>query len=163
MNIYLESALEGKFKTLPIQPAGHRYKVMVSNENQDLIQLCGLDHWAFDSCGIVSLFSFARYNPAQNWWKEKENTEAFVKFLTNLKFPCDNWIPNEYIFALAGFQFKSNDKFSPAYMNHLVKHPKVRRLDRFTNKAHGPAHIYMFRLSINKDFSYLDKGVKGED
>lgn len=145
----------GESQSLPIQPAGSRFRVQTEHKG-DTVTLCGLDHWAFDSCGIISLFSFGRDWEACTWWEDKENTKEFIKFLDEISFK-DGWRPQEFVFALAGYQWKKDqNSYSGPYMHHLVADKRVRRMDRFTNKAHGPAHIYMFRLSFQKDFKYLD-------
>lgn len=155
MNFSL-NLLTGKYGSLPGQPAGGRFLITIPNQEGRVITVCTIDHWALDSCGLASLFGFGRDYEANEWWNNQENVEAFVTYLTTLAFPCDNWQPKEYIFSVATWQLKT-------YMNKLVSHPKVKRMDRFINKAHGPAHIYLYRLSIQEDFSYLNKTQKEEE
>lgn len=149
MNITLKPLNDGQ--RLPGQAAGGRFHVNVGE-----ITLCSLDHWALDSCGMVSLFAFTRDYNAPDWWRSEANTKEFIKFLKNVKF-SDGWDPKEFIFALADWQIKQTEStYTAPSMHHLIADPHVMKLDQFTNKAHGPSDIHLFRLSFGLDFDFLE-------
>jgi hypothetical protein len=74
----------------------------------------------------------------------EKHHEALFEFLKTAKAPNDTWCPQEFFLCLAANQL--------AYLPTMLKHPCVKEVDHFLNKAHGPYKLHLFRISIQKDF-----------
>lgn len=138
---------------LPGQPAGGRFQI-IWTKGELTHTLCGCDHWAFDSCAIMSLFGFSR-NLSESWWTE-EHTQEFVDYILSGKATAhlDYWKPGEVMFSLTDGQLHglyNHKKWSKPLAN-LALHPKVRLIDKFKNKSHGETIMWVFRLSLTEDF-----------
>jgi hypothetical protein len=105
-------------------------------------QVCIVEEWAFTSCGVGSLMNFGY----SNWWT-KENVDRLIELL--VKKPCHGiHLAKEFYFCLSSAQVSGGC----GDMNGLLKHPNVKFLDRYVNKAHGPCDMLLYRLSTQKDF-----------
>ena len=102
------------------------------------IKLCCIDTWGFDSCGVVNISQFA----ARETWPTI--VDDFFAWVFNEADGISGWAAKEAYFLLSSDQLRQY----PC----LVKHPNVRLRDKFTNKAHGPNTLFLFRYSENNDF-----------
>lgn len=105
-------------------------------ENGD--DFCSVHTWGFASCACYTLQGFHGYTSLS----EKEADE-FFKFLCEEK-PPSGWLPTEMYFLLTPPQV--------ATQIALVTHPNVRKVDSFTNKAHGGRLLSLYRYSKQMDF-----------
>jgi len=116
--------------------SGYTYpgkKGVVKNKKDHI--LCQIETWAFHSCACFLLQSF---EPIM----AHEDVHQFYEFLTgDLGL---TWQPNEIYFLLSDSQL---NRYSALY-----KRKDVKLRDRFTNKAHGPNDVYLFRYSKAGDF-----------
>jgi hypothetical protein len=114
----------------------------------DGVTLCEYQAWAFSCCGLASMYGF--HNHSYNWQGPnnyallEKHHEALFEFLKTAKAPNDTWCPQEFFLCLAANQL--------AYLPTMLKHPCVKEVDHFLNKAHGPYKLHLFRISIQKDF-----------
>ena len=104
---------------------------------KDGTQVCKIETWGFSSCACFILKSFSSYKigticPTEFW-----------NFITSTDHAL-SWYPNEVYFLLAQDQLPAWKKF--------YKHKGVKLRDRFTNKAHGPNDLFLFRYSKAGDF-----------
>lgn len=118
-------------------------------------KICEYVSWAFTSCAIdafqrLSYVAYADVNP----FNDKKIFEKLIEFLRT-KCPDNKhttWKPQEFYFCVDSGQLH--------YLKALTSHPKVRRVDKFTNKAHGPNDMHLFRLSIQEDFKRFTRKLK---
>lgn len=110
------------------------------------IALADYQHWAFDSCGVDSLFNLKTYGYTGI---DKTNMTLFEEYHPHLiEWLKTNspgiWKPQEYLMALSTTQTKQLPK--------MLQHPCVKEVDSFFNKAHGPNRIHIIRISCQQDF-----------
>jgi hypothetical protein len=103
--------------------------------NQKGYTICQIETWAFHSCACFLLQSFESTLLS-------EDVDKFFEYLTgDLGL---TWQPNEIYFLLSTTQL--------ARYSQLYKRKDVKLRDRFTNKAHGPNDVFLFRYSKAGDF-----------
>ena len=102
-------------------------------------RICSVHTWGFASCACYTLQGFNNFKILSE--------EQVVKFfeLLNTKEPSSEWIPTEIYFLLAPYQRNIHTA--------LTQHPSVRKVDSFTNKAHGESTMSLFRYSKQMDFT----------
>lgn len=111
-------------------------------------RLCRVNTWGFASCGVLCLDSFGYLDVKKE--EEKEFADKFFEFLSDVD--KDTWKPREAYMCLSDGQMNNQN-----WISALVKHPQVKRRDRFYNKSHGPNHMNLFRWSKAKDFKRVMK------
>lgn len=103
-----------------------------------------LEEWSLNSCAMANFHKF------DGWQSPKAlndplTVDALLKYLReNKDVWYHNWRPREYLFLFSANQIKLFKGF--------IKNPKVKLIDRWANKSHGPNDIYLFRLSEDQDF-----------
>jgi hypothetical protein len=106
------------------------------------MHFCSFTEWVLGSCGAASLQGFGSYPITPI-------TPEVASELFNLVCDLDihkAWHSHEIIFLLSTMQ-KTAGEFTG-----LVNHPNVRVVDHFTNKAHGPNDLFLYRYSKTGDF-----------
>ncbi len=109
-------------------------------------RVCQRQHWALASCGLSGLARFSDYG---GLFSVGDDLDEFFRFLNRAVTKVedhyiDEWRAGEFIFALSDPQTES--------FKALVSHPQVRLLDRWYNKAHGPNHMHLYKLSLPPEF-----------
>ena len=123
-------------------PGGHFRWIKYKDETGFSITLCLRQHWSLGGCGTAALQKFSR----SSFWNERKNIDALIEFLHEPLPDIDEWQMDEFLFTLTNLQL-------PRYAA-LVEHPLVKQIDQWTNKAHGPSDICLFRLSIQGDWKW---------
>jgi hypothetical protein len=82
------------------------------------------------------------YHPSVPWTTEL--VDALIEWFKTVKGAEGGWAWREALFCITAYQRDC--------LQGLVKHPNVKLIDRFTNKAHGDTPMYLYRLSVDKDF-----------
>lgn len=98
--------------------------------------LCNIETWGMHSCGV---FILKKWNSSIKY----VDLDAFFAFVAELD---EDWQPEEAYFLL------STTQLGFSWSEKLVTHPCVKQVDKFTNKAHGPNTVFLFRWSAAKDF-----------
>lgn len=111
--------------------------------------ICFVETWGFNSCAVLNLRSFRALNSELS---KKFSADDFFAFLREVHKP--SWAPREAYFLVSDTQLKSNE-----WLKKIVRHPNVKRKDRFENKAHGPNHVHLFRWSDKHDFERVRRYV----
>lgn len=114
---------------------GKKGKVMWNKRS-----ICKIETWAFRSCACFLLQDWDSVE-VSNWSKDISN--SFWEFITK-KHENLTWHPEEVYFLISDSQKK--------FLKPLWKRKEVRLRDRFTNKAHGPNDVYLFRYSKAGDW-----------
>lgn len=100
------------------------------------VRVCFISDWALSSCAAHGLMHWNRCLtfPVKDFWD-------FVSKINQ------NWNPQEAYFLLSSSQLE--------FLNFqsLVKDSRVKQVDSFENKAHGPNRVFLFRFSHNGDFT----------
>lgn len=99
---------------------------------------CTVHTWGFSSCACYTLQRFSSYDVLS-----EQQADDFFTLLCTEKSPTD-WLPTEMYFLLTPQQVNLHTM--------LVSHPNVRKVDSFTNKAHGGRLVSLFRYSKQMDF-----------
>lgn len=123
-------------------PGGHFRWIKYKDEYGGSQTLCLRQHWSLGGCGTAALQKFSY----STFWREKEKIDALIEFLHEPVADIDEWQIDEFLFTLTNTQ-----------LNHytaLINHPLVKQIDQWTNKAHGPSDICLFRLSIQGDWKW---------
>ena len=99
-------------------------------------RVCFISDWAMNSCAAHALMRWNRSItfPVKEFWD-------FVSKINK------NWNPQEAYFLLSSGQLELTQ------FSKLVKDERVKQVDSFLNKAHGPNRVMLFRFSEQKDFS----------
>ncbi|CAB4240668.1 hypothetical protein UFOVP39_42 [uncultured Caudovirales phage] len=105
--------------------------------NKDNVKVCEIETWGFNSCACFILKAFAYQG------EKLIDTDEFWKFVTSKDHDL-NWYPDEVYLLLSTEQLPKWRK--------LYKRKDVRLRDRFTNKAHGPCDLFLFRYSKAGDW-----------
>lgn len=124
-----------KWKDTDYTYPGKRGRVLLNDKT-----ICEIETWAFHSCAC---FLLQKWNTSEiiNWTK-KQGTE-FWEFLTAHDYSL-TWYPDEIYFLIS-------DSQKPC-LRPVWRRKEVRLRDRFTNKAHGPNDVYLFRYSKAGDW-----------
>jgi hypothetical protein len=116
------------------------------------IILCQIEEWLFASCAVHGFSELNIYNPRSYddpLWSTKL-VNALVVWLGETKTGAQgSWPWREALFCIT-----PNQKY---HLTALVKHPNVKLIDTFTNKAHGGNLMHLYRLSVDKDFKHANK------
>lgn len=121
------------------QSSGSVGKICFKREEGLKKHLCFLNTWAFSSCAAFSIQNFA------NCKLSIEEVDALFEFLNSRE--CSTcWSPQEVYFLLSPNQVINEQGQA------LSNHPNVKKVDTFTNKAHGGNKMSLFRYSLDKDF-----------
>lgn len=120
----------------------HRvYQVSVTTKEYPETQqpICKVQSWLMSSCAAMSI-------------QDIVNVYGLGEVDTLFSYLCqeqwdDLWNPNEIYFLLTGRQTAGGVGAL------LTKHPNVRKVDSFSNKAHGGATMNLYRYSKANDFS----------
>lgn len=113
--------------------------------------VCDYVSWSFTSCGIDS-FQRMNTDPINaGVFNDQEKFNALCEFLEENSPPHAGWEPKEFYACLSTTQ-KSSGNF-----NILINDERVKEVDTFMNKAHGPNAMHLFRLSLEKDFPKMEK------
>lgn len=127
------------------QSSGSIGKICLTRPDAGKQYLCYLNTWAFSSCAAFSLQNFG------NSALSKEEVDGLFIFLNSEE--CNTcWSPEEVYFMLSAYQLGTHQG------QNLSKHLNVKKVDSFSNKAHGPNSVYLFRYSLAKDFP-LNEGT----
>lgn len=106
--------------------------------------MCRVESWAFTSCGIGAL---TQLNNAK--FSSMDEVSAFFNFVcANI---AEDWTPNEFYFLVSDHQLEWGTSIPL-----MVKHPNVKKRDKFYNKAHGPNWLHLYRYSKDADFPALN-------
>ena len=126
------------------------FEIVASGGPYNHTYLIGIEkQWSMNCCGLHELYNVLSGPP---WWStatQKDITSLF-DWLNTRKVNTNTWRAKEWILCLSKDQVNEE-------MKRFVKHPKVRLLDKFRNKAHGPSSIYLYRYSMEKDFEHVEK------
>jgi hypothetical protein len=132
--------VEGKKKS---NYSGCFSKLMCNGE-----PLCNMEEWLFQSCAVHGMSGMTdHYHPSVPWTTKL--VDALLEWFKEVKGAQGGWPWREVLFCITAHQ---RDQ-----LQGLVKHPNVKLIDRFTNKAHGGAIMYLYRLSVEKDFKRVNK------
>lgn len=104
------------------------------------IRVCKVEEWAFSSCATLAFYSLSMN---LKWWT-KENIDKLVMSLPNLH-SYSGYAAQEVYLQPSDTQKKM---LPPAFFEH----PNIKEIDSYTNKAHGPNKVYLYRISAAKDF-----------
>lgn len=121
-------------KDVPGHSSGVNGRILL--ENGDVF--CSVHTWGFSSCACYTLQRFHNYRSLS-----EEEVDKFFKFLCEEE-PPSGWLPTEMYFLLSSSQV--------VFHTSLVSHPNVRKVDSFTNKAHGGRLLSLYRYSKQMDF-----------
>ena len=105
--------------------------------NKDNVKVCEIETWGFNSCACFILKAFAYQG------EKLVDADEFWKFVTSKDHDL-NWYPDEVYLLLSTEQLPK--------WRQLYKRKDVRLRDRFTNKAHGPCDLFLFRYSKAEDW-----------
>jgi hypothetical protein len=156
---------EFKFSPHPSEPAqiyksGGLFCLMLGER-----VLCDYTHWGFDSCGIDLLHNFKSYayhglTAAErrdlydkgkmiptNFDLFRDNFDELCKFLYNTS--PRNYRPQEFLMAISDMQVTS--------FGSVLNDDRIKEVDRWENKSHGPSDIHLYRISLKKDFKFHDQ------
>lgn len=143
---------EYKFRASQPGKSGGLFYVCINGST-----VCEAEHWAFTSCGVATLFNFKQYNWMQpriakpgggfitNWDFLEEHHDALFQWMQSACFGSDTYIPKEFLMALSDMQV--------CMLPKMLAHRKVRLVDQFMNKSHGPSAINIYRISCLEDFN----------
>ncbi len=113
-----------------------------------------MEQWTHQSCAIYSLMQFGT-GTSSVVFNDKKLTDEFIEWLGEGSWKKDThsitYNAHEYLFTLSG------DTWGDPYPA-LLKHPCVKNIDHWSNKAHGGHRINLYRLSIKKDFKHGNYG-----
>lgn len=129
--------------------SGYSKLIVVPREGQNDWRMCHVHTWGFSSCAVMHLQGF-QILPED--LQKKFDIEQFLDFLKLID--DTSWKPQEAMFLLSDQQLNH-----ASWYKTLCKHPNVKRIDRFENKAHGPNHVNLFRWSAKNDFKRVRKYV----
>lgn len=105
------------------------------------------EEWGFRCCGANLFYGFSY---ATSLLDSKEKIDALIKFLKVYDSPhSSSYRAKETYFCITDTQKE--------HLTALIEHPNVRHLDRYLNKAHGPEHMNLYRLSCSGDFNLIPK------
>jgi hypothetical protein len=104
--------------------------------------ICEYQSWAFSSCGLATLYGFKNFHRYE--FLNDHHEELFQWLEHNIPPNGGRWKCQEYLMALSTKQ--------QGLLLPMLKHPCVREVDHFLNKAHGPNYIHLYRMSLQKDF-----------
>jgi hypothetical protein len=110
-------------------------------------ELCNMEEWMFRSCAVHGMSSFSSYYYNTGWTTEL--VDALIEWFKTVKGAEGGWAWREALFCVTDKQ--------QYYLTGLIKHPNVKLIDRFTNKAHGNTPMFLYRLSVEKDFKRVNK------
>lgn len=100
-------------------------------------RVCTVRSWGFYSCAVLLLQE----------WSGSISLVDLDKFFDFVAEQDDDWQPEEAYFLL------SSTQMARPWAQALRDHECVKQIDKFTNKAHGPNTVFLFRWSAAKDFS----------
>ena len=103
--------------------------------------VCDVEEWAFRSCAV---FIFQGLTIQSDWWSS-ENIDRLVAYLPDMR--CQSCYCPAEVYLLV-----SSGKGQSSLLGVLRTHPNIKEVDHFTNKAHGPNTVHLFRISAAKDF-----------
>jgi hypothetical protein len=113
--------------------------------------ICDYIHWGFACCGLDIMQNFKSYHYQHgvpdfanktNCDILNENVEELVKFIWDNSL--DTWKAREVYMLLSSTQINQ--------LHQFLQDPHIKLLDKFTNKAHGPCDMHLYRLSTGSDF-----------
>jgi hypothetical protein len=106
-------------------------------------RLCKVETWLFASCAVHGFKYMIGLVP----WTTKLIDDLIVWLQTDeAKEQVENgWPFREVLFCITQGQ--------QTFCKALINHSNVKQIDTFTNKAHGGTRMFLYRLSIAKDFS----------
>lgn len=104
-------------------------------------RVCNAEEWAFHSCGTMMFYNMS-INP--NWWT-KANIDRVIQALPVLSTGKSSYKAQEVYLQISSGQLKN-------YFQAFLTHPNIKEVDVYTNKAHGPHKLHLFRISATKDF-----------
>lgn len=103
-------------------------------------KLCTLRTWAFDSCGIWELHgmwgALGLCKSAQDLVDFCQNIETAYKYMPNRP---DSWFASEFLLSLS-------ESIHPGWLKE--GHQKIKCIDSFLNRAHGPNKLFLYRISL---------------
>jgi hypothetical protein len=117
---------------------GSSYHANILMDGKFLIHVTS---WAWHSCAAGGLDGFS-FVPL---WNNRKKVDQLLEWLGTHQLSSYN--SREYHFLLSSIQKKSK------YYDAFIKHPKVRLIDAYSNKAHTGNLVYVYRLSLNEDFN----------
>jgi hypothetical protein len=110
--------------------------------------LCNMEEWLFRSCAVHGLSNFSvYYHPDVPW--STELVDALIEWFKTMKGAEGGWAWREALFCVTEYQ--------RGPLLALIEHSNVKLIDRFTNKAHGDTPMFLYRLSVEKDFKRVNK------
>lgn len=115
--------------------------------------LCYYEAWAFKSCGAAALVGFNQSYPTWDGWNDTAKVEALVEFLRN-NIPLGTHNAQEFYFLLSSSQMESGN------FSALVSSEYVKQVDSYKKKPYGGTPLYLYRLSVQKDFAFDKKKTK---
>jgi hypothetical protein len=110
-------------------------------------ELCNMEEWMFRSCAVHGLSGFDYHYHELAW--SVELVDALIEWFKTVKGAEGGWAWREVLFCITKYQRNG--------LKGLIEHPNVKLIDRFTNKAHGNTPMYLYRLSVDKDFKHANK------
>jgi hypothetical protein len=111
-------------------------------------RLCRMEEWLFHSCAVHGMAGMTDYyHPSVPWTTEL--VDALIHWFKEVNGAQGGWAWREALFCIT--------KHQREYLKGLIEHPNVKLIDRFTNKAHGDTPMYLYRLSVDKDFKHVNK------
>jgi hypothetical protein len=108
-------------------------------------RLCDIEEWMFRSCAV---HGFNNFDWASTSWTTVK-IDALLVWFQEVKGAQGGWPWREVLFCITPSQKNQ--------LQALIKHPNVKLIDRFTNKAHGDNLMHLYRLSVEKDFKRVNK------
>ena len=110
-------------------------------------------YWAFSGCGSAILTNlgncWGEAAAKQHFWNDKKKLNALVKWLKNNQ-PTEGHNAEEFYILLSEGQDESGG------FEAFKKHPNVKLVDKYKKKPYGGTPLYLYRLSLQKDFDGLD-------
>jgi hypothetical protein len=121
--------------------SGHTYDLYYK---EDKIPRCQFITWGFRSCAAAIIQNFGGGFYSNPWTDEM--VEDLLKLMTDKEKQLGTYTSREAYFLLGVAQHSS------ATFSKLIKHPNVRQLDLYSNKAHDGNKVKLFRISVENDY-----------
>ena len=111
--------------------------------------------WAFCGCGSAILTNLGNHygDSPDFFWNNKEKIDALVDSLSKNK-------PNVEHNAEEFYMLLSESQFNYGGFGAFKEHPNVGLVDKYKKKPYDGTPLYLYRLSIQKDFDGLKKKTK---
>lgn len=115
--------------------------------------ICIYEAWAYKSCGCAGLSGFNQSYPTWDGWKDPTKVQALVEFLKE-NDPHGVHNAQEFYFLLSYSQVDTGN------FEALIESEHVKPVDSYKKKPYGGTPLYLYRLSVQKDFDGLKKKTK---